>query len=90
MRRRILGAVALVAFCMTGEGWASSGGPSPQGGTGAAPAAPQAPADLLLPPHLTGAFPHPLVLGQNGGLPTLLDTVRVVPAQAVPAPAQAP
>jgi hypothetical protein len=86
MRWRVLMAVALVAGCVAGEARASSLGESQEGGAGAAPAAPQAPANLLLPPHLTGAFPHMLVLGQERGLPTLQDAVRVVPGQVAPPP----
>ena len=89
MRWRMLVAMALVAGCVGGEAAASSLGQSQQGGTGAAPAPPQAPATLLLPPHLTGSFPHMLVLGQERALPTLQDAVSIVPAQGVPGPSRA-
>ncbi len=88
MQWRVLVAVALVTGCLGGEAVASSLGQSQEGGTGVAPAAPQAPANLLLPPHLTGAFPHMLVLGRERSLPTLQDAVRVVPGQVAPAPSR--
>ncbi len=84
MQWRVLVAAVLVTGCLGGEAMASPIGQPLEGGAGTAPAAPQAPANLLLPPHLAGTFPHMLVLGQERSLPTLQDAVRVIPAQMVP------
>lgn len=87
MRWRILIAGALVAGSVVVSAEAGRaqqiGAGSPPGGA----ALPQAPADLLLPPHLTGAFPHTAILGQERTLPTLQDVVRVIPSHPTPTPA---
>ena len=92
MRWRILIAGALVAGSVVvsaeaGRAQQIGAGSSP-GGTGGpgGAALPQAPADLLLPPHLTGAFPHTAILGQERALPTLQDVVRVIPSHPMPTP----
>ena len=51
------------------------------------PAAPPAPADLLMPPHLAGGLPGPPGWAPDAqGLPTLQDLATVSPTYAAPPP----
>ncbi len=96
MRWRVVVAGGLMAASLAVEAEAVSRGRPAHGDTGSraqgspivpsASQVPQAPAGLILPPHLTGGLPQRLPQGSERAVPTLQDAEWFAPTYGAPPP----